>query len=72
MGSIGHFFDDTCNRKRFVPAFNFDDFPNGSSLPKYFLAVSFVITTDCGWDNAVFGFPSMIGKVKTSKKLEST
>src|SRR5574341_1785682 len=45
--------------------------PSGSSSPKYFLAISSVITNEVGERSAVLGSPLIKGKEKTSKKVES-
>ena len=42
----------------------------GSSLPKYFFAVSSVITIELGADNAVAGLPSLYLNWNISKKFE--
>src|SRR5688572_30307445 len=46
-------------------------FPDALVLPKYFLAASSDSTIDLGSFSAVFGFPSIKGKLKKVKKLLS-
>ena len=46
--------------------------PIGSALPKYFSAISSVITAEFNSLSTVLGFPFIKGKEKTEKKLSST
>src|SRR5438876_5607158 len=62
----------TTKDSNFPPLFNNIVLPIASPLPKYFLAISSVITIELGSTNAVLGLPLNKGKVNTKKKLEST